>query len=86
MPETSQIDNNVETSIEERISSLTPRERDVFEHMILGRPNKFVAWELEISPRTVEIHRSRVMKKMQAPSMPHLVRMAQLAGILPELE
>lgn len=81
----SRVDERVETSIKDRVASLTPRERDVFEQLIIGRSNKLTASKLEISPRTVEVHRARVMKKMQAESMPHLVRMALHAGILPDL-
>lgn len=71
---------------EARIAELTPRERDVLEHMVIGRPNKITAYELGISPRTVEIHRRRVMQKMQADSLSHLVRMAIRAGFLPDLD
>ena len=77
---------SVGTSIEERIASLTPRERDVLEHLVRGLSNKLTAGELGISPRTVEIHRGRVMKKMQADSFSHLIRMALQAGILPEID
>lgn len=68
----------------ERINLLTPRESDVLEQLVIGRPNKLIAYELGISPRTVEIHRARVMEKMQAESLSHLVRMALTAGLLPE--
>jgi two-component system, LuxR family, response regulator FixJ len=68
-----------------RIGSLTPRERDVLEGLVTGHPNKVIAYRLSISPRTVEIHRARVMEKMQADSLPHLVRMALEAGIAPEV-
>ena len=67
-----------------RISLLTPRERDVLEQLVIGRPNKLIGYELGISPRTVEIHRSRVMQKMSAKSLSHLVRIALAAGIDPE--
>jgi len=68
----------------ERLSSLTPRERDVLRGMVDGKPNKIIAYDLSISPRTVEIHRARVMEKMQADSLPQLVRMSLAAGIAPE--
>lgn len=72
--------------IEARIAALTPRERDVLEHIVVGQPNKITAYELGISPRTVEIHRGRVMTKMQAKSLSHLVRMAIQAEFLPDLD
>ena len=59
-----------------RIAALTPRERDVMDQLVIGNPNKIIAFELKISPRTVEIHRANLMKKMQADSLSHLVRMA----------
>jgi two-component system response regulator FixJ len=75
-----------DSAFEARIAELTPRERDVLEHMVIGRPNKITAYELGISPRTVEIHRRRVMQKTQANSLSHLVRMAIRAGFLPDLD
>jgi two-component system response regulator FixJ len=63
-----------------RIATLTPRERDVMDQLVIGNPNKIIAFELKISPRTVEIHRANLMKKMQADSLSHLVRMALAGG------
>ena len=66
-----------------RVELLTPREREVLEQLVIGRSNKGIARELAISPRTVEIHRARVMEKMRAESRSQLVRMAFAAGIDP---
>ncbi|MGP4845854.1 response regulator FixJ [Marinobacter sp. 1Y8] len=61
--------------IKRRIDMLTPRESEIMDRMIAGQANKVIAIELEISQRTVEIHRSRVMHKMGTHSLAHLVRM-----------
>jgi two-component system response regulator FixJ len=66
---------------QEKVSALTPRERDVLRHLVEGNPNKIIAHQLSISPRTVENHRARLMVKMQADSVAELVRMALAAGI-----
>ena len=58
---------------------LTPREREVFDQLVKGHPNKIVAHELGISPRTVEIHRSNIMDKLQARNLSDLVRTALAA-------
>ena len=55
-------------------SSLTPREREVVQHVVDGRSNRDVAELLDVSDRTIEVHRSRAMKKMRAESIPDLVR------------
>jgi len=59
-----------------RLGCLTPREREVMELVVGGDVNKVVAYKLGISPKTVELHRSRIMIKMQASSLTQLVRMA----------
>lgn len=74
---------SVDAELVERLQRLTPRERDVLEHLVAGRSNKEVGLELGISPRTVEIHRARLMDKMAADSLAGLVRMAIDAGIEP---
>ena len=63
-------------TIRERIETLTPREREVMEMVVNGKANKVIAADLGVSQRTVEIHRGRVMEKMRARSLAHLVRMA----------
>lgn len=73
-----------EMRIHQRIESCTPREREVMKLMSLGLPNKGIADTLDISPRTVEIHRAHVMEKMEAESLPELVHM--LARIKEEPE
>jgi two-component system response regulator FixJ len=67
--------------VDEKLRRLTPRERDVLERLVLGMSNKEAAIDLGISPRTVEIHRARLMEKMAAGSLAHLVRMAVGAGV-----
>jgi two-component system response regulator FixJ len=67
-----------------RFATLTPRETEVMRQMVVGLPNKLIAYKLGMSPRTVEIHRSRVMHKTAAGSLSHLVRMALRAGIDPD--
>jgi RNA polymerase sigma factor (sigma-70 family) len=61
--------------IKSHLESLTAREREVLDLMIHGKQNKVIAQELNISPRTIEIHRARVMEKMGAQSVAQLVRM-----------
>ena len=67
--------------IVELIASLTAREREVLDGLMAGQSNKIIGRELDISPRTVEIYRANVMKKMQATSLSELVRIAIKAGL-----
>ena len=67
--------------VEMRFASLTERERQVLDLLAAGRPNKVIAYELDISPRTVEIHRARVMEKMGARNLAELVRMVVAADV-----
>jgi len=66
-----------------RLKLLSPREREVLEGLLTGLSNKSIAYELRISPRTVEIHRARVMEKMGVRSLSELVRMGLAAGVQP---
>ena len=68
--------------IDARLAQLTARERQVLDGLVAGQPNKVIAYELGISPRTVEIYRANVMTKMQANSLSDLVRMALVTGAL----
>ena len=66
-----------------RIAALSPREREVLQGLLAGLPNKSIAYDLKISPRTVEIHRARVMDKMGARSLSELIRLSLAAGLQP---
>ena len=63
-----------------RLSELSARERDVLDGLMAGRANKVIAYDLGISPRTVEVYRANLMKKMAARSLSELVRMALAAS------
>lgn len=64
-----------------RLAALTPRERDVLEGMVVGQPNKLIAYGLGISTRTVEVHRSNLMEKLSARSLSDVLRIAFAAGL-----
>jgi two-component system, LuxR family, response regulator FixJ len=68
--------------IEGRLAALSKRERDVLEGLVAGHANKQIAYDLGISPRTIEIYRANLMTKMQAATLSDLVRMALIAEIL----
>ena len=64
-----------------RLQALTPRERDVLEGLVRGHPNKTIAYDLDISPRTVEIHRANLMSKLGVASLSEALRIAFAAGL-----
>ena len=70
------------TDIQDKLAALSNRERQVLEGLVAGNANKTIAFDLGISPRTVEIYRANLMTKMAANSLSDLVRMAMVAGIL----
>ena len=71
-------------AIRERLNLLSAREREVLSGLVAGKPNKIIAYNLGISARTVEVYRAKLMAKMEAGAFADLVRMALLAGDLPE--
>jgi two-component system response regulator FixJ len=68
-------------AIQSRLEQLSERERQVLSGVVAGLPNKAIAYDLNISPRTVEVHRANVMTKMHARNLPELVRMALAANV-----
>ena len=68
--------------IHDKLAALSNRERQVLEGLVAGKANKVIAFDLGISPRTVEIYRANLMTKMSANSLSDLVRMAMTAGFL----
>jgi two-component system, LuxR family, response regulator FixJ len=70
------------SGLHEKLAELSNRERQVLEGLVAGKANKIIAFDLGISPRTVEIYRANLMTKMSANSLSDLVRMAIVTGIL----
>jgi two-component system response regulator FixJ len=66
---------------EARLAELSPRERDVLRGLVAGKINKIIAYDLSISPRTVEVYRANLMAKTGARSMSELMRIALAAGL-----
>lgn len=74
-------DNRERRDILARYRELTEREREVMDYLLRGSANKLIASELDISPRTVELHRARVLAKMQVRTLTDLLRLAETAGL-----
>jgi len=71
------------SAVRHRLELLSTRERQVLDGLVAGHPNKTIAYDLGISPRTIEIYRANVMTKMEASSLSELVRMALMVDLLP---
>jgi two-component system, LuxR family, response regulator FixJ len=69
--------------IQTKLQSLSAREQQVLQGLLAGHPNKTIAYDLTLSPRTVEVHRANVMTKMGATSLSDLIRMSLLAKVMP---
>jgi FixJ family two-component response regulator len=68
-------------SIRARLATLTPREREVYEHVVTGQLNKQIAGDLGTVEKTIKVHRARVMRKMRVTSVAELARLAERVGI-----
>ena len=75
--------HQLQADIRSRFGTLTPREQEVMKYVVRGFANRAIAEEMGLSNRTVEVHRSKVMKKMQATTLPELVLMAPVCGLDP---
>lgn len=81
-----QVSSRQRDEVQARIDSLTPRERDVFVPLVQGYTNREIAEQLQVSVKTVDLYRSRVMKRMQAEHLPDLVGMAIACGVVDPLK
>lgn len=70
-------------ALKKRLGTLTPRELEVLSHVVVGKANKLIAYELGTVEKTIKVHRARAMEKMQARSLAELVRLAVQVGISP---
>jgi FixJ family two-component response regulator len=69
------------SAIRARLSSLTPREREVLGHVVAGRLNKQIAGDLGVVEKTIKVHRARMMRKMNVRTVADLARLAEKAGV-----
>ena len=67
----------------QRIATLSPREREVLDALLAGRPNKVIAFDLNISVRTVEVHRARMMERLGTKQFADAIRLAVMANLVP---
>ncbi|HEX5638869.1 MAG TPA: response regulator [Burkholderiaceae bacterium] len=74
---------NAAAGLRSRLAQLTPREREVFAHVIAGKLNKVIASDLGTTEQTIKVHRARVMEKLAVDSVADLVRVAQQLGVQP---
>jgi two-component system response regulator FixJ len=81
LTQSDQVDS-VALKFQARLNSLSERERQVLDGLLAGNPNKTIAYDLGISPRTVEVHRAHVMTKTGVSSLSELVRLCLLAGLM----
>jgi FixJ family two-component response regulator len=70
-------------AISRKLARLTPREAEVLTYVIAGHPNKKIAWHLGTTEKTIKVHRSRMLRKMEVRFIANLIRLAELAGIEP---
>jgi FixJ family two-component response regulator len=70
-------------AISRKLARLTPREAEVLTYVISGHPNKKIAWHLGTTEKTIKVHRSRMLRKMEVRFIANLIRLAELAGIEP---
>ena len=76
-------DREAATEAVERIATLSPRERQVLDALVAGRPSKVIAYDLGISVRTVEVHRARMLERLGIRRLAGAIRLAVLAGLPP---
>lgn len=73
-------------AFEKRLADLSARQREILQHIVMGKANKVIAYELGISERTVEVHRYRLLRRMAVGSAVELARLVGMSGALPDGE